>query len=118
MITMLKPDFEFEDERGCLVQLVHEGYTQVNMCFSKKGAARGGHYHRLNREIFYIISGKLSITAEKDNIKETYDFGKGAMFAVEKNTVHSLVFHQDTTMIVMYDRGVELLDGTKDIIGV
>ena len=118
MITLLKPDFEFEDERGCLVQLVHEGYRQVNMCFSKKGAERGGHYHKLNREIFYIISGELTITAEKDGKKEAYDFGKGAMFAVEKNTVHSLAFHKDTAMIVMYGMGVERAGGAKDIISV
>lgn len=116
MITILKPDFEYGDDRGLLVQLVHEGYRQVNMCFSKGGTERGGHYHALNRETFYIVSGSLEINLSADGKTERYSFSKGDMFAVEKNILHSLSFKEDTTMIVMYDNGVELPDGTKDII--
>ena len=118
MITILKPDFEYGDDRGLLVQLVHEGYRQVNMCFSKAGTERGGHYHALNREIFYIVDGKVEITLFSGSESEKYTFVKGDMFAVEKNAVHSLLFKADTTMIVMYENGVELTDGTKDIIGI
>lgn len=116
MITVLKPDFEFGDDRGLLVQLVHDGYRQVNMCFSKGGTQRGGHYHAVNKETFYIVDGEVRITLSDKKTTETYTFKKGEMFAVEKNIVHSLDFRTDTTMIVMYDNGVELSDGTKDII--
>ena len=118
MITMLRPDFEFSDDRGDLVQLVHDGYRQVNMCFSKGGTQRGGHYHAVNRETFYIVDGEVVITVSDKTKTETYTFRKGDMFAVEKNIVHSLDFKKDTTMIVMYDNGVESADGTKDIIAV
>ena len=118
MITVLKPDFEFSDDRGDLVQLVHDGYRQVNMCFSKGGTVRGGHYHAVNREAFYIADGEVVITLSDAEKTETYTFKKGDMFAVEKNVVHSLDFRKDTTMIVMYDIGVEFADGTKDIIAV
>lgn len=116
MITLLKPDFEFSDDRGILVQLVHNGYKQVNMCFSKGGTQRGGHYHAVNRETFYIVHGQVQIMLSDKKTTETYSFKKGDMFCVEKNVVHSLDFKEDTTMIVMYDNGVELPDGTKDII--
>ena len=56
MITVIKPDFVFEDERGSLVQLVHEGYKQINVVTSKAGVKRGRHYHKLNREGFYVVS--------------------------------------------------------------
>ncbi len=118
MIEILKPDFEYGDDRGLLVQLVHDGYKQVNMCFSKAGTERGGHYHALNRETFYLVDGELEITLFSDGKSETFSFVKGDMFAVEKNVLHSLFFKADTTMIVMYDNGVELPDGTKDIISV
>lgn len=116
MLTVLKPDFEFSDERGLLVQLVHDGYKQVNMCFSKGGTERGGHFHALNKETFYIVSGSLEITVSENGKNEKYCFSKGDMFAVERNTDHSLKFFEDTVMIVMYDNGVENPDGTKDII--
>ena len=61
------------------------------------------------------ISTAIASLSDKKTT-ETYAFKKGEMFAVEKNIVHSLDFRKDTTMIVMYDNGVELPDGTKDII--
>lgn len=33
MIKVIKPDFEFQDERGFLLQLVHEGFRQFNIIF-------------------------------------------------------------------------------------
>ena len=66
LINILKPDFTFNDDRGTLVQLVHEGYSQMNVVTSKKGVFRGGHYHKINREVFYIISGHFKFTAEKN----------------------------------------------------
>ncbi len=118
MIEILKPDFEFDDERGSLIQLVHDGYKQVNMCFSKAGVERGGHFHAVNKETFYIISGKIRLSASCEDKHETYDFSRGDMFAVKRNVMHSLEFFEDTVMIVMYDNGVELSDGTKDIISI
>ena len=41
MYKTLKPDFTFTDERGTLVQLVHSGYTQVNVITTEKGVVRG-----------------------------------------------------------------------------
>ncbi len=117
MITIEKPDFEFSDERGLLVQLVHDGYKQVNMCFSKADTQRGGHFHALNRETFYVVSGEVQITAKKDADEQTLTFRTGDMFTVEKNVLHSLFYPVDTYLIVMYDSGVELPDGTKDITG-
>ena len=116
MITIVKPDFEFSDDRGLLVQLVHDGYKQVNMCFSKGNTYRGGHFHRVNKETFYIVSGACEITASLDGKSKKYSFSKGDMFTVNENVVHSIYYPVDTTLIVMYDNGVELPDGTKDII--
>ena len=43
MITFLRPDFSFSDERGFLVQLCREGWKQVNVSGSCAGTRRGGH---------------------------------------------------------------------------
>ena len=62
MIKVIKPDFEFQDERGFLLQLVHEGFRQFNIIFSRQGVFRGGHYHQENTEAFYVISGSFELT--------------------------------------------------------
>ena len=115
MIEILKPDFQFGDERGFLTQLVREGYKQVNVITSKAGAKRGGHYHKLNREAFYIVSGSLDVTVRKDDKSEEYHFGPGDMFLIHPPVAHDFSYVEDTVLVSLYDRGVELGDGKMDI---
>lgn len=116
IIKRLKPDFFFSDDRGTLTQIVSGGYNQVNAVTSKKGAVRGGHYHKENTETFYVISGEVSVTASLGGECESDVFTDGDMFSIPPFTVHSMSFLKDTVLVVMYDGCVEKSDGTKDII--
>ncbi len=116
MIEIVKPDFVFEDERGALVQLVHDGWKQINVAVSKAGFERGNHFHRLNCEGFYVIEGRFTVEAKLGVKKEIYDFSKGDMFIIEPNVIHRFIYHEDSVLVAFYDKGVELPDGTKDII--
>lgn len=80
LIEMLQPDFKFANETGLLVQLVHEGWEQVNVLVSKAGATRGGHYHKVSKEVFYVISGEVKLTLETDTEKEEYTLKEADMF--------------------------------------
>lgn len=115
LIEILKPDFCFEDNRGKLTQLVHEGYKQVNVLFTKKGVERGSHYHKENKEIFYIISGSLKLNVSRDSISEEYYFKAGDMFLIPEYVMHSFFYEEDTLKVSMYSNGVEKNNGTKDI---
>lgn len=115
LIEILSPDFIHEDERGRLTQLVHEGYEQFNIIFSKKDVLRGDHFHKENKETFYVISGKFRLDAEKDGERESYTFSEGDMFLIPEYVMHSFYYEEDTWLASMYDKGVEKLDGTKDI---
>lgn len=115
MIELLKPNFEYEDERGKLIQLVREGFSQFNIIFSKAGTFRGDHYHKENKEVFYVVLGEFDITAEKDEETETFTFSQGDMFLIPPFVKHSFYYHTDTLLAGMYDIGVENPDGTKDI---
>ena len=115
MLEILKPDFNFADDRGTLLQLFHGEIAQVNYVESNPSSVRGGHYHKLNKETFYIISGKVDVTVRKDGKEEHYTFTKGDMFSISKNTVHYFDYKEFSTLIIVYDKGVELPDGTKDI---
>ena len=116
MIKIIKPDFVFEDERGTLTQLIHEGYNQINVVTSKAGVERGNHYHALNREGFYVVDGSFLLEAILNGKSESDQFKKGDMFIIEPNVMHRFVYLEDTVLVAFYDKGVELPDGTKDII--
>ena len=111
MLKRFATDFEFQDDRGSIVQLVHEGYCQVNVITTKKGVMRGGHYHKQNEEAFYVISGALTIEVNG----EKTDFNAGDFFGIEAHDMHSFYFLEDTLLVSMYSNGVELPDGGKDI---
>lgn len=115
MIELKKIDFSFEDDRGSLNQLVHTGYEQVNVLFTKMGVERGGHYHKQSTECFFVVNGSVEVTAKRDNEEKKFTFKKNDFFQINPFVVHSMYFTEDCTMVAMYDKCVELADGTKDI---
>ena len=114
LIEILKPDFSFSDERGNLSQLVHEGYKQVNVVTSKGGVFRGGHFHKDNIELFYVVYGEFEFIAEKDSVKEEYMFKAGDMFLVKPYVIHSFNYLKESCVVALYDKGVEHADGSMD----
>lgn len=115
LIEKLKTDFVHNDERGSLTQLVHKGYSQFNIITSKAGVFRGGHFHKLNTEAFFVISGKCKVTARKDNESENMIFSAGDFFRIGPYVCHDFDYIEDTVMASMYSLGVELDNDQKDI---
>ena len=115
LYTIKQPDFRFCDERGCLNQLVHDGYKQINVLESYSGVARGGHYHKETKEAFFIVSGSVEVSLMKDDEAETVLFSKNDFFEIAPYVVHSMFFPEDCVMLAMYDKPVERADGSKDI---
>lgn len=115
LIEYMKKDFEFTNDTGTLIQLVHDGWKQVNVIFSKLGGVRGGHYHKYNDECFYVVSGSFNLTVWKDCEQEHYLMKKEDMFRIKPYVYHTFEYLEDTFLVSMYSNGVELDDGTKDI---
>ena len=117
LIEILTPDFTFEDARGVITQICSGGYNQVNAVFTKKGAVRGNmHYHRENKEAFFVISGKIELTVKYEGKTEEYIFSAGDMFLVPELVRHTFNYLEDTYLVGLYSGCVEKPDGTKDII--
>jgi len=119
MIDLLQPDFTFQDERGIICQLVNSGWSQFNIIRTKAGSRRGRlHYHARNSEAFYIISGKIDYRCKslKTGESEQRIFTAGDFWCVQPYIGHDFYFLEDTIHVSMYDLGVDLSDGTKDII--
>ena len=115
LIDFIEPDFIFTNESGVLKQLVHDGWKQVNVIFSKQGSVRGGHFHKYNREAFYIITGSFKLTIWKGEEKENYSIKSGDFFIIYENVLHTFEYMEDTWLVSMYSKGVELDEGVKDI---
>ncbi len=111
----LIPDFCFSDDRGQIIQLVHEGYDQINALFSKKGVLRGSHYHKVSSECFFVLTGSVSVKIEENGNKENKEYHAGDFFKVFPYEKHSMFFLEDCWMIQMYDKPIEYADGKKDI---
>ena len=117
LIKFIEPDFELKDDRGGLIQLVHSGWRQVNYITSGGNAIRGNHYHKNNSEAFYIISGRIKLTLQSldEKTNEIYNIKDSDFFIIEKNINHIFEFLEPTTLISLYDKGVENYDGSNDI---
>lgn len=115
LIEFMKPDFIFKNNKGCLTQLVHDGWKQVNVIMSEAGSVRGGHYHKFNDEGFYVVSGSFALEVWKGETRESYGFRAGDMFRVLPYVFHTFSYHEDTLLVSLYSRGVELSGTEKDI---
>lgn len=115
MIQTLKVDFRHTDERGSLIQLVHEGYQQVNVLESKAGVFRGGHYHKISTEAFYVVTGSVEVEAKRDGQQERKTFRAGDFFSIEPYVVHSMSFPENCMMVQMYSICVQGNNGEMDI---
>ncbi|MBP2294253.1 cupin domain-containing protein [Azospirillum rugosum] len=115
MITFLEPEFTHGDERGSLRQLVSGGWSQVNVIQSAAGTVRGNHWHEQTREMFFCVSGGFKLTLEKNGEKQEHQIGAGAFFHIDPGVRHTFAYDQDSVIVALYDRGVQLEDGTLDI---
>ena len=116
LIEIVKPDFTFEDERGLICQIAHGDIAQVNCVFSKAGAVRGRfHYHKRAKEQFYVARGKLRLELYGEDKQEEYIFETGQCFLIPAKVRHNFTYLEDTLLVSMYDKRVELDDNTKDI---
>lgn len=115
LIKFIKPDFVFNNDKGSLTQLVHDGWKQVNVITSVLGCTRGGHYHKFNDEGFYVVNGSFTLEVWKGEERETYEMKGGDMFLVLPYVFHTFNYHEDTLLVSMYSKGVELSDTEKDI---
>lgn len=115
LIQRIRPDFEHKDDRGTLIQLIRKGYSQLNIVTSKRGVFRGGHYHKLNTEAFYVMQGKCKVTAYQGSEKESQVFSQGDFFYIGPYVTHDFDYMEDSILVTMYSLGIELDNGRMDM---
>ena len=115
MMQSIKPDFVYADERGKLVQLCKSGYGQVNVLYCKANSVRGMHYHKINEEAFFVVSGSVVINVTCNENTGEMKHVSGDFFSIKPLVRHSLYFPEDTVLVALYSQCIELSPGVKDI---
>ena len=106
-IKKIKP--AFEDDRGCIFDLVDkENISHVGMVTSKKGAIRGNHYHKTAKQITYVVSGKMELVlkyfSDKNSKPETIIMEKGDILTIDPMVAHSIKAIEETTFLIFTDK--------------
>ena len=112
LVERMKPNFEFKNSEGSLIQLVREGWKQINVLYSKKDSKRGGHYHKICNEAFYIVSGKIKLFLEKGDEKEEENFKEGEMFMI---TPYINILEKTEKKILAADCNIEGKENTERV---
>jgi len=107
MRTIMEAEFVFKDNRGTLKQLFssQRGWKQVNYATSKKDVARGGHYHKMVTETFYLIHGRIKVMIKnmRNGNEQTKVFEEGDMFEIEPYDKHTIIALEDSEWIAAFD---------------
>ena len=86
------------------------------MCaFPKKDMHRGEHYHKVNSDLFYVVTWAVEVILELPTENCKKKIRNGDMFVFNPCQKHTLVFIEDTIMIQLYDKAEENNVGEKDI---
>lgn len=106
MTRIIKPNFEFKDERGVLRELTRGSWEQLNEYERKKGSIAGNHYHKLMKEFFYIVDGEVLVKLRNVDTGRGEEFvaKKGDSFVVHPYETHALKFSKDSVFITLLSK--------------
>jgi dTDP-4-dehydrorhamnose 3,5-epimerase-like enzyme len=102
----------FEDDRGALWKVLKAGRLpkdsalgELYTLFSRKGAARGNHYHKATAEWFCVVQGtvrcKLALPSTGARAEYVLHGKRPSLIRIPPGVAHSLVTESDETSIVL-----------------
>lgn len=98
-LNELQPDMKqsyplghIESERGTLTPLMlDKSYQYLALIGFKSGIARGGHYHVLKKEIFFVVRGDIRLSVASKSAfdkKETITLSGGDLVEIDAGVWH------------------------------
>ena len=102
-ITKISP--AFEDDRGSIWDfLTDETVHHVGFLVSKKGAIRGKHFHKEQKQYTLVQKGKIKVTTknlrDKNSIIETKELNQMDMVFFPPNMYHSIESVEDSECLI------------------
>lgn len=94
-----------EDDRGTISDIIlGEKILHVGIINSKPNAVRGTHFHKLQTQYNYILSGKVELVVknalDEKGEKETMILNPGDFIKIPPNVIHSIKALTDSTFLV------------------
>jgi dTDP-4-dehydrorhamnose reductase len=114
--NLIRPYFYFKDPRGIFWGIMqNKKFEEINYIESKKGAKRGDHYHKKTEEAFFIIEGRIRIRLYdlKTKSEKEFEVGRGDVFFIKPNIVHTFHIIEDSKWINMLSRA--MVEDSKDM---
>lgn len=105
-----------QDERGFIYSVIHNGeWREINYVESQKGSVRGGHYHKVTIECFFVIKGAIDVSIEnlKTGKREEFKVKAKNVFVIEPFEVHRFQILEDSAWINILSRSMD--DHNKDM---
>ena len=92
-----KPTFASVDNRGKHLQLATGEWKQLNYIEIFAGKERGGHMHKFNRELFFVVEGKIGLTVNGNR----HVMSAGEVFEIPLYMVHTIAGLAKVSKIVV-----------------
>ena len=104
IINDKQPDLEvFSDERGVIVDILYnKNINHVAWINSEPGAVRGNHYHKKTTQHTLLMAGSMDYHYESlsAHIRGVRKVTPGDMVTSGPNEIHTMVFHEFSTILV------------------
>lgn len=102
----------FNDERGEIWDfLTNDVIHHIGFFTSKKGAIRGKHYHKEQKQYTLVSKGKIRVTVKNilddDSKIETYELGEMEMILFPPFCYHSVEALEDSQCLVFTSKSRE-----------
>jgi dTDP-4-dehydrorhamnose 3,5-epimerase-like enzyme len=102
-ITKISP--VFEDDRGSIWDfLTDENIDHIGFLVSKKGAIRGKHFHKEQKQYTLVQKGKIKVATknlkDKNSIIETKELNKMDMVFFPPYMYHSIEAVEDSECLI------------------
>ena len=107
----------FTDARGEIRDIFpRDSPESVTLIVSKKGSARGNHYHRLSKQWAFVIIGRMAAYAKKmdEGAVERRVLEPGDIVVHEPNEAHEYVAEEDTVFLAFAEGARRGEDYEKD----
>ena len=71
----IKRKIDFKDKRGTIMDIfVNEPYEHCVIIYSRKGAVRGSHFHKLSQQSDFMLFGRMMAYSRKQGSKKVEKF--------------------------------------------
>ncbi len=97
--TLVPLNTPFEDNRGCIQNLLLSPITSVARITSRRGTVRANHYHLTDWHYAFVEAGEILYferPIDSSTIPDPIRVRSGTMFFTPPNVEHAMLFIEDT----------------------